>query len=239
MRILSLDLSTKTGWALFENGKLLCFGQIKTTKKINELFPDYPYNYLALAKDMASEIKKKVLSSNPHKIIIEETNKGKNRYSQKILEFIHNEVIEELLQYEIHYMDTSEWRKLLGITLDKEQRKDNREINSVRKNEFDRHYLQALDDLKINLQTDLAGAKNKREENKIKKNYESLARDKAKKIMKSFRYKENGKVKGKIGTKQLSVAFVNEHFNFQFKLKDNDIADAICVGLSYLRKQGV
>ena len=42
-------------------------------------------------------------------------------------------------------------------------------------------------------------------------------------------------VKGKVGTKQLSVRWVNENFGTDFKMKDNDITDAICVGTAFLR----
>jgi Holliday junction resolvasome RuvABC endonuclease subunit len=237
MKILSLDLSTKTGWALFENGKLNCYGQIKSDYKLTEEYPYYPRNYLQMSQFMASEIEKKVSSSNPDMIVIEETNKGKNRYSQKQLEFIHNQVIEALFKYDIHYMDTSEWRSILGISLDKDQRKDNREINDARKKEFDRVFNQHFDELNVSYQTELAGAKGKRDKNKILKKYQAIARTKTKERMRSFRFKEEGKVKGKVGTKQLSVNFVNETFSLKFKLKDNDIADAICVGYAFIIKK--
>lgn len=236
MKILSLDLSTKTGWALFDNSKLICYGQIKSDHKLTEEYPHYPKNYLKMAVDMAIEIRKKVISSDPDLIVIEETNKGKNRYSQKQLEFIHNEVINQLIEYQIHYIDTSEWRNILGITLDKDQKKDNRKINNVRQEEYLRLFAQYFDDNKVTYQTELAGAKGKREQNKVLKKYEAIARDKAKGTIRSFRYKEEGKIKGKVGTKQLSVNYVNETFSLKFKLKDNDIADAICVGYAFIRK---
>ena len=158
MKILSLDLSTKSGWALFDNGKLICYGQIKSDYKLTEEYPHYPKNYLDMAKSMAVEINKKVISSDPCEIVIEETNKGKNRYSQKQLEFIHNEVIDILSDYKLHYMDTSEWRSLLEISLDKEQRKDNKEILNARKAEFHRIFAEIFDSYQVNRQTELAGA---------------------------------------------------------------------------------
>lgn len=44
--------------------------------------------------------------------------------------------------------------------------------------------------------------------------------------------KVNGKRKGRVTKKHLSVQWVNEKFGMKFKLKDNDICDSICVGMS-------
>jgi hypothetical protein len=41
-------------------------------------------------------------------------------------------------------------------------------------------------------------------------------------------------VKGKKTWKHLSVEFVNQKYNKQFKQKDNDITDSICLALAYL-----
>jgi hypothetical protein len=41
-------------------------------------------------------------------------------------------------------------------------------------------------------------------------------------------------VKGKVNWKHLSVRFVNEKYNTSFKMKDNDVADSICLGLAYI-----
>lgn len=240
MKILTLDLSTKTGWSVFENGKLTCYGQIKNDFKLNEDHPTYPGNYLEMAIAMSKDVLNKAITSRPDLIVIEETNKGKNRYSQKQLEFIHCKVTGILLSngFDVHYIDTSEWRSLLGISLDKEQRQDNKEILNARKAEFHRIFVEVFDSYQVNRQTELAGAKGKREQNKINKRYEGLARTKTKERMRSFRFKEEGKVKGKVGTKQLSVNFVNETFSLKLKLKDNDIADAICLGAAFIKKKG-
>jgi Holliday junction resolvasome RuvABC endonuclease subunit len=42
-------------------------------------------------------------------------------------------------------------------------------------------------------------------------------------------------VRGRINKKHLAVRFVNELYGLNFKVKDNDRADAICLGLAYLR----
>jgi len=51
--------------------------------------------------------------------------------------------------------------------------------------------------------------------------------------------REAAGVSGKVTTKHLSVRYVNEHFDQKFILKDNDIADAICVGMAYLKGASV
>jgi hypothetical protein len=42
-------------------------------------------------------------------------------------------------------------------------------------------------------------------------------------------------IKGEVTPKHLAVAFVNENYGLNFIVKDNDIADAICMGTSYLK----
>lgn len=45
--------------------------------------------------------------------------------------------------------------------------------------------------------------------------------------------KVNGKRKGKLTKKHLAVNWANDKYGLSLKLKDNDIADAICLGASY------
>lgn len=235
MKVLSFDLSTKTGWALFDNEKLICYGQLKTSVVGDHSSSNYPHNFIQMANEMGMEVKKKIISAKPDFIVTEETNKGKNRYSQKQLEFIHF-AVNTLAEYKIHYIDTSAWRTLLGITLDKGQRKDNRTINAARAEEFNRCYKVCCDHHHLQLQMDLSKALNKREQNKVNKTFKDLMILEAKKMMRSYRYKEEGKVVGKINCKTLSVNFVNEKYSLQLKKKDNDAADAICIGLAFINK---
>lgn len=238
MKVLSFDLSTKTGWALFENKKLIAYGQLKTSMVGDESSPEYPQNFIDMAYKMGQEVKKQIVSAQPEYIVTEETNKGKNRYSQKQLEFIHF-AVNILSNFKIHYMDTSEWRSLLGITLDKGQRKDNRTINAARSAEFEKCYQICAAQDHLTLQVELSRCKGKREQNKVKKLFHKRASDSAKQMMKSYRYKEEGKVVGKITCKTLSVNYVNERYFLQLKKKDNDIADAICIGQAFIDKMKV
>lgn len=44
---------------------------------------------------------------------------------------------------------------------------------------------------------------------------------------------KNKVIKGKITHKHLSVRYVNNLFNKEFKLKDNDLCDAICIAVAF------
>ena len=57
---------------------------------------------------------------------------------------------------------------------------------------------------------------------------------KAKKQQEKIDKKQLG-IKGKITKKHLALRFVLEHHGLAFKMKDNDIADAICLGHAYLQ----
>lgn len=72
--------------------------------------------------------------------------------------------------------------------------------------------------------------KEDRDNNKRLKEAASIARAQGKKLDKS----KLG-VTGKISNKHLSVRWVNDNFNLDLRMKDNDTADAICIGAAYLR----
>ena len=235
MKVLAFDLSTKTGWALFENGKLVCYGQLKASVEGDKTSDNYPHNFIKMASKMAYDVKGKIINSKPNYVVTEETNKGKNRFSQKQLEFIHF-AVNHVAQCKIHYMDTSEWRMLVGISLDKDQRKGNRKINEDRKAEFTRCLAVCASHDQLNYSIALSKCLNKRDRNKVTKEFNAKYTQEAKAMMKSYRYKEEGKVKGKIDVKQLSVNHVNQKFFLQLKKKDNDIADAICIGEAFIKK---
>lgn len=235
MKILSLDLSTKSGWSVIDNGQLIKYGLVRSQIEGDETSYNYPRNYIAMAKDMATQLREVAIEIKPDIIVIEETNKGKNRFSQKCLEFIHF-ALNDLFNCKVHYIDTSEWRYLLGISLDKDQRKDNKEISTARKEELEKCVQICMEHNKLSHTFELLKCSNKREANKVKKAFERSNLLEAKKMMRSYRFKEDGKVKGKINSKTLSVNYVNEYFNLKLKKKDNDIADSICLGLAYIKK---
>jgi len=186
MRVLALDASTKCGWALFVDGELKESGALRPVfvEGFNPNSPEvtrdphYPYNTVYAAREVASLVRRLVWEKGPlDKLVCENTNKGKNRSTQRILEFIHYALLSlfEQRQDLFCYMDTSEWRKIVGLWMSKEDKKNNRQVSI-------------------------------------------------------------GKKRGKITKKHLSVRMVNEKFNKSLKLKDNDEADAILLGLAYVTK---
>ncbi|MDE2425743.1 MAG: hypothetical protein KGO96_07535 [Elusimicrobia bacterium] len=83
--ILSLDISTKTGWALMsESGKLLEYGKIEISDYKD--FP-YPYRHVAIAKDLSSGVEEICTRFEPNKVIIEELNRWKTKIYPKAFEF--------------------------------------------------------------------------------------------------------------------------------------------------------
>ena len=133
MRVLGLDLSTHTGWAVLDSeGGLLAYG---TEDFIADDVPENivaDYRAIRFAEQAGSFVIGLVEKYNPNVIEIEQVNGSKFRSSQRVLEFVHCLVLIALrpFQEKVHYVDTSAWRSLLGIKLTPEQRKHNKAISS-------------------------------------------------------------------------------------------------------------
>lgn len=188
MRLLALDLSTSTGWALFEDGKLSDQG------RLTQVFVDdfnvnahpnksagYPANLISAAETVAWLVEEKLAETEPDHVVLENTVKGRNRHTQRILEWIHLDVLRALGRYQMDhnagltysYMDPSEWRKVLDLRLSADDKKNNKEVKA-------------------------------------------------------------GHKRGKVGKKHLAVRLANERFGLSLKLKDDDVADAILLGLAHV-----
>jgi hypothetical protein len=145
MRVLSLDASTKTGWALFVDGKLADSGALTPVKvadfNVNDhetqKKPAYPYNIVDAALTIAREIREFLtrVAVRPDIVVVENTNKGKNRHTQRVLEFMHFCILMMLreLPQKMVYMDTSEWRKIVGLEATKEDKKQNAKLSAAKK----------------------------------------------------------------------------------------------------------
>jgi len=183
VKVLALDLSTHTGWAVFESGNLTAKGLLEVpvlnfnVNKKPEKAPDYPFNLLDASNQMAGLVLNLWKAHAPDVVVIENTVMGRNRNTQRLLEFIHKSVLEILRFHKVKplYMDPSEWRALIRLRMTKEDLKNNKLVSA-------------------------------------------------------------GKSRGKITRKHLSVRYVNENFGLAFGLKDNDIADAICLGAAALQR---
>jgi len=191
--VLSLDLSTKTGYSVahIKDNKyeLLASG---TLPKIEKPKIEYPMDYLQWSWECFREIEKLMKQFSPDKLVIEETSKGsKNNFSQKILEFIHLRVA-EMISYTMtpaKYYRTEEWRRVCGCLMTTEEKKQNKTVRT-------KHGL-------------------------------------GEKVVKD----SDGKRLGKVGKKHVNVRRVNELFNLDLKLKDEDRADAILLGYAFFLEQ--
>lgn len=136
-RILALDMSTKTGWALLVSSSsgvsLEGHGQIQKT---SEPLGMYPANYVDWANQIFKDIAYLIETSRPDVLVIEETASGsKNVYSQKILEWIHFLVANFIKESKIEavYMLTEQWRRETGCQMSKDESKRNKAVREYKK----------------------------------------------------------------------------------------------------------
>lgn len=196
MKIFAIDLSTHCGWAVLEGEisskpKLIQQGTLHLGKGVKDFGP-YPMNYMRAARaQIAALLDLYAGQGAVDVIVIEETNGSKNRYTQKLLEFLHYRFIEAFCgATPIVYLDTSSWRKACGIWLTKEQKKANAKLSKAKR------------------AAAAAGTK--------------------------LDKKALG-IKGKITKKHAAVNYVNAEYGLQLKVKDNDAAEAVCLGVAYCR----
>lgn len=136
-RILSLDISSKTGWALIissDSGyELQEYGMITKT---SEPPGQYPANYVDWAYQIFGEIFSLIQRLEPSVLVIEETVAGsKQVYSQKILEFSHFLLAKYIKESNIEaiYLLTGQWRAETGCVMSTEEKKKNKEVREYKK----------------------------------------------------------------------------------------------------------
>lgn len=141
-RLLSLDVSTKTGWSRFVDANYETSGALPQVKFLDfnvnkdpQLSPHYPYNIVDGAAEVVRQIEALIDQEHPDVVVVENTNKGKNRHTQRLLEFIHLELLKMLRRRALPmvYLDSSEWRRLVGMRLSSEQKKNNRDVSAGKK----------------------------------------------------------------------------------------------------------
>lgn len=140
MKILGLDISTKTGYAVIEDGRLIDYGLVKPAKPhTNDEF--YLPDFVALfhARLIAEHLLELIIKFNPDAIYVEQTNGSRNRTTQKVLEFIHCCFLAIICDErssvipDVNYIDTSQWRSAINLALTKDQRKHNKEVKQKTK----------------------------------------------------------------------------------------------------------
>lgn len=129
MITLALDLSTKTGWAVFTGAALTKSGRFIVPP--NALA--YPASYVDRAAKVAQECAKLAALYKPDAIVIEETNNSKSRYTQKLLEFIHLAVLQIISPTPTFYINTSEWRRVLNVNLTPADKLNNANLSKAKK----------------------------------------------------------------------------------------------------------
>lgn len=141
-RYLALDVSTKTGYAVIETTeapgelprpRLIETGVLRLPKKINE-YGTYPFSYVDAAAAMVVMLGAKLASVAPDVLVVEETNLGRQRYTQKGLEFLHHALLVELARRRqaVVYLSTSKWRSALGLRLAPDDKKNNKLLRKAR-----------------------------------------------------------------------------------------------------------
>jgi Holliday junction resolvasome RuvABC endonuclease subunit len=189
VKILSFDTSTKSGWCFSEcdsdSFKIIASGAIP---KRSEPQLVYPQSYYVWAKDCYQDLMA-IIKNYPDfdVLVLEETVKSRNSFSQKILEFIHFQLVEFIVNNQIKskYYRPSEWRKIVGASLTKTEKEKNKQVRKEHK--------------------------------------------KGNKVVKD----ESGKRIGLVGKKNVSIRFINEYFGLNFKRKNEDEAEAICLSLAH------
>lgn len=136
-RILTLDISTKTGWAIMvstlDGVELIDYGQ---DEPLEEPIGVYPSNYIEWAYTCFGRIMKLVERFAPEVLVIEETSSGsKSIYSQKILEYIHFLVAKFIRETGIQsvYLLTEQWRRETGCKMSDDEKERNKEVRKYKK----------------------------------------------------------------------------------------------------------
>lgn len=147
MKVLALDISTKTGYAFGEISdskelKLIKYGQCKQWHKNDTNHKDDHFNLFFWADNCFSEVDKLIQELKPDILVVEQTCAGsKNQESQRVLEWIHYLLVECSYNYDtdygrrlpIQYYLTGKWRTIVGCKMTKEQKKQNDEVRKQNK----------------------------------------------------------------------------------------------------------
>lgn len=140
LRILSLDISTKTGWACITSDNsgvtLEACGQYPAISEPED--GQYPASYVEWAYKCFAVVAELVDRFAPDILVIEETVAGsKSVYSQKILEYTHFLVAKMIRDsgIKVRYFLTGEWRSIVGCLMTKSEKLRNKAVRDHNKKE--------------------------------------------------------------------------------------------------------
>ena len=144
MKVLAFDVSTKTGYAVFNNdgqkNSLIKYGLVTLPKKIGQN-GNYPFGFLLYVQELVDKLIELVNLEDPDVLVIEETTGAgrASRYSLKALEFLHCTILTRLNNNgcagrpKVCYVNPSEWRHALGLVMSKEDKKNNKLLKLAKK----------------------------------------------------------------------------------------------------------
>ena len=135
-RILSLDVSSKTGWAsMVSSDSGIILEEYGTLPAIHEPEGSYPSNYVIWAHQVFNEIHRLILRFKPDCLAIEETCAGsKGVYTQKFLEWCQFLLASFIKESNIRsvYLLTGAWRSEVGCKMTKEESKHNKDVKEYK-----------------------------------------------------------------------------------------------------------
>jgi hypothetical protein len=135
-RILSIDLSSKTGWAsMVSSDSGIVLEEYGTLPQIHKPDGYYPADYVLWAHAVFEEIEKLILRFKPTILAIEETVGGsKSVYSQKFLEWSHFLLASYIKNTNTKavYLLTGAWRSEVGCKMTKEESLHNKEVKKYK-----------------------------------------------------------------------------------------------------------
>lgn len=209
-RVLALDVSTHTGWAVIsrrdggepqrvDSGTLHESKQAVSGEQLGEYAQPYPWSLVDRVMRYKNELAHLVARHGPDIVVIEETNLGQNRYDQKLLEWLHLMLLSNIYARSmqsglpklsnVKYLSTTAWRSALGIKLSDEDKKNNRKLSEIKKM-----------------------TKDIKRRNELKKQFG---------------------ITGLRTLKHVAVKYVNDRFKLDLLEGQNDEAEAICLGMAY------
>lgn len=145
MKVLALDISSCTGWAVLVGEKdptkkelptLEEYGTLELTQRIKTYAEgEYPWAIRLAAMEMGEKMGVLIDNVEPDVVVVECVNKARARMSQQALDWFHYELVTYLAEAgnDLFYVDSSEWRKVTGSVMDKGSKKANAKLSAAKR----------------------------------------------------------------------------------------------------------
>lgn len=119
MKFLALDLSTNTGYAIFDNNKLAghdtftikAKDYVASIKNYENFPASYPYNLIETSEAIANKCFEIFQENKCEAVVIEHPETSRQRISQRLIEFIHYAVLKKFEGKCVKYLLVSDWRR--------------------------------------------------------------------------------------------------------------------------------